>query len=55
MASVADGLWLHDVDMNMITILIGLFFLVAGTYTGVESIIESYADGCIFTYASNGL
>jgi hypothetical protein len=44
--------------LNVIIILIGLFFLVAGTYTSVESIIESYAAGAVsgvFTCANNGL
>lgn len=44
--------------LNVIIVLIGLFFLVAGTYTSVESIIQSYAAGDVggvFTCASNGL
>jgi hypothetical protein len=44
--------------LNAIIILIGLFFFVAGTYTSVESIIESYAAGAvgnISTCTSNGL
>ena len=43
---------------NVIIILIGISFLVAGTYKSVESIIESYAAGAVggvFTCASNGL
>jgi hypothetical protein len=44
--------------LNVIIILIGLFFLVAGTYTSVQSIIDSYAAGAVggvFTCASNGI
>ena len=44
--------------LNVIIILIGLFFLVAGTYTGVESIIECHAAGAVggvFTCANKGL
>jgi hypothetical protein len=44
--------------LNVIIIVIGLFFLVAGTYTSVQSIIDSYAAGAVggvFTCASNGI
>ncbi|CAG8980257.1 hypothetical protein HYALB_00010258 [Hymenoscyphus albidus] len=43
---------------NIFIILIGLYFLTAGTYTTVQSIIDSYAAGNVggvFTCASNGL
>jgi hypothetical protein len=43
---------------NIFIILIGLFFLGAGTYTSVQSIIDSYATGNVsgvFTCASNGV
>lgn len=43
---------------NTIIILIGLFFLGAGTYTSVQSIIDSYnagAVGGVFTCANNGI
>jgi hypothetical protein len=39
-------------------ISIGAFFLSAGTYTSVQSIIDSYATGAVsgvFTCASNGI
>lgn len=44
--------------LNVFIIIIGLFFLSAGTYTSVQSIIDSYAAGAVggvFTCASNGL
>ena len=58
--------WLHEQSLygysmlvlNFIIILIGLFFLSAGTYTSVQSIINSYAAGTVtgvFTCATNGL
>lgn len=59
--------WLHKqslygyamLALNVIIILIGLFFLGAGTYTSVQSIIDSYATpggvGGVFTCASNGI
>lgn len=58
--------WLKDMSirsifglvMNVFIILIGLFFLGAGTYASVESIIQNYAAGTVpgvFTCASNGL
>jgi len=43
---------------NILIILIGCFFLTAGTYTSVESIIQSYAAGQVsgvFTCETNGL
>ena len=44
--------------LNVLIIIIGFFFLVAGTYTSVQSIIDSYAAGAVggvFTCASNGI
>ena len=44
--------------LNVIIIVIGLFFLVAGTYTSVQSIIDSCAAGAVggvFTCASNSI
>lgn len=44
--------------LNIAIILIGLFFLSAGTYVSVQSIINSYAAGAVagvFTCKSNGL
>jgi hypothetical protein len=43
---------------NVIIIVIGVFFLGAGTYTSVQSIIDSYAAGAVggvFTCANNGI
>ncbi|TAQ87921.1 hypothetical protein B7494_g3738 [Chlorociboria aeruginascens] len=43
---------------NILIILIGLFFLGAGTYTSVQAIIDSYAAGAVggvFTCVSNAL
>lgn len=43
--------------VNGILILIGLFFLSAGTYVSVQSIIDGYASGNFagaFTCKSNG-
>jgi hypothetical protein len=58
--------WLHEqssygysmLTLNVVIILIGLFFLSAGTYTSVQSIIDSYAAGAVggvFTCANNGI
>ena len=58
--------WLHEQSLygyvmlafNVTIILIGLFFLGAGTYTSVQSIIDSYAAhtvGGVFTCTSNGI
>jgi hypothetical protein len=58
--------WLHEQSiygysmlvLNIIIILIGFFFLGAGTYTSVQSIINSYDAGTVggvFTCATNGL
>lgn len=58
--------WLHEqslygymmLALNIFIIMIGLFFLGAGTYTSVQSIIDSYAAhavGGVFTCASNGI
>ncbi len=44
--------------LNIIIIIIGLFFLGAGTYTSVQSIINSYEAGNVggvFTCADNGI
>jgi hypothetical protein len=44
--------------INVIIIFIGVFFLGAGTYTSVQSIVDNYAAGAVggvFTCASNGL
>ncbi|KAK3368674.1 amino-acid permease [Podospora didyma] len=44
--------------INIIIILIGLFFLTAGTYASVEGIIEQFESGSVgsvFTCASNGI
>jgi hypothetical protein len=43
---------------NFFLILVGLFFLGTGTYTSVQSIIDSYdahAVGGVFTCADNGI
>jgi hypothetical protein len=43
---------------NVAIVAIGFFFLGAGTYTSIQSIIDSYAAGTVsgvFTCASNGL
>jgi hypothetical protein len=58
--------WLHEqslygysmLALNIVIIIIGLFFLIAGTYTSVQSIIDSYHAGTVggvFTCASNGI
>jgi len=47
-----------ELGLNVFIIIIGLFFLGAGTYTSVQSIIDSYAAGAVsgvFTCASNGV
>jgi len=44
--------------LNVLIILIGFFFLVAGTYTSVQSIIDNYNQhlvGGVFTCANNGI
>ncbi|KAK0636124.1 amino acid transporter [Bombardia bombarda] len=44
--------------VNILIILIGVFFLTAGTYASVVSIIDQFEDGSVssvFTCASNGL
>jgi len=44
--------------LNIVIICIGLLFLGAGTYTSVQSIIDSYAAGNVsgvFTCNSNGV
>lgn len=58
--------WVHEqsfkgyllLALNIVIIVIGLFFLTAGTYTSVQSIINSYHSGLVggvFTCADNGL
>ena len=58
--------WLHEqslygylmLGLNIGIVLIGFFILGAGTYTSVQSIIDSYAAGTVtgvFTCATNGL
>jgi hypothetical protein len=58
--------WLRDMTfygkamlaLNILIILIGLFFLVAGTYTSVEAILQGYAAGTVggvFSCKSNGI
>lgn len=58
--------WLHSqtiygysmLALNVLIIMVGFFFLVGGTYTSVQSIIDDYATGAVagvFTCASNGL
>jgi hypothetical protein len=44
--------------VNVLIILIGLFFLSAGTYVSVQSIIDEFESGAVsgvFTCASNGI
>ena len=44
--------------LNVVIILIGLFFLTAGTYASVESIVQQFESGAVggvFSCASNGL
>ncbi|OAA56535.1 amino acid transporter [Niveomyces insectorum RCEF 264] len=44
--------------LNFFIILIGLFFLTAGTYASVQSIVDAFNDGQVggvFSCASNGL
>ncbi|KAI9800344.1 MAG: hypothetical protein M1825_004114 [Sarcosagium campestre] len=44
--------------VNIFIILIGFYFLTAGTYTSVQSILNSYAAGAVkgvFTCATNGI
>lgn len=44
--------------LNIVIIMIGVFFLGAGTYTSVQSIIDTYESGMAsspFTCVSNGL
>jgi hypothetical protein len=58
--------WLHNqtaygylmLALNVFIILIGVFFLGAGTYTSVQSIIDGYDQhlvGGVFTCANNGI
>jgi len=44
--------------LNIFVILVGFFFLTAGTYVSVQSIIDEFESGSVgsaFTCASNGL
>jgi len=44
--------------LNVFIIIFGLFFLTAGTYTSVQSIIDSFENHLVsgvFTCATNGL
>ena len=44
--------------LNAVIILIGFFFLTAGTYVSVQSIVDGFhsgAVGSVFSCASNGL
>ena len=44
--------------LNLFIILIGLFFLTAGTYASVQSIVDAFNSnqvGGVFTCATNGL
>lgn len=44
--------------LNVFIILTGLFFLTAGTYASVQSIVDAFNDdevGSAFSCASNGL
>lgn len=44
--------------LNVVIIVIGLFFLTAGTYASVQSIVDAFDAGQVggvFTCASNGL
>jgi hypothetical protein len=58
--------WLHEkslygytmLALNIAIIIIGVLFLGAGTYTSVQSIIDSYDQGLvggIFTCKNNGI
>jgi hypothetical protein len=47
-----------ELALNVFIIIVGVYFLAVGTYTSVQSIIDSYhagAVGGVFTCASNGL
>lgn len=44
--------------LNVLLILTGLFFLTAGTYASVQSIVDEFQSGpvgSVFSCASNGL
>jgi hypothetical protein len=44
--------------LNIVIILIGIFFLTVGTYASVQSIINEFTSGAVgsvFTCVSNGL
>jgi hypothetical protein len=44
--------------LNILIILTGVFFLTAGTYASVQSIVDQFESGpvgSVFTCASNGL
>jgi len=47
-----------ELAFNVLVIIIGVYMLAVGTYTSVQSIIDSYAAGSVtgvFTCKSNGL
>lgn len=47
-----------ELAFNVLIIIIGVYMLGVGTYTSVQSIIDSYAAGSVtgvFTCKSNGL
>jgi len=49
---------LVEVGTNAFIIMIGLFFLSAGTYVSVQSIIDEFESGSVsgvFSCASNGI
>jgi len=49
---------LVEVVLNAIIILIGFFFLTAGTYVSVQSIIDEFDSGAVsgvFSCANNGI
>ncbi|PSR87119.1 amino acid transporter [Coniella lustricola] len=54
----SQGFWGYaEAALNVLIILIGIFFVGPGTYASVESIITDFdpSQGSVFTCASNGL
>lgn len=54
----SQGFWGYaEAALNVLIILIGIFFVGPGTYASVESIIADFdpSSGAVFTCASNGL
>lgn len=54
----SQGFWGYaEAALNVLIIIIGIFFLGPGTYASVESIIIDFdpSSGTVFTCASNGL